>query len=60
MSEYLKISKYKVMKSAAGYYVGRTCTEATCTIPMPYDRATEYFQTKEEAEYVYRECFEPN
>lgn len=55
------ISEYKVMQSAAGYYVGRTCTEPDYPyIQMPYDRATGYFATKEEAEYVLREHFAPN
>lgn len=41
-----KISEYKVLKSNAGYYIGRTYGAWA----EPYDRATEYYRTYQEAE----------
>jgi hypothetical protein len=38
------ISELKVLKSAAGYYIGRTQDG------MPYSRKSMYFKTREEAE----------
>lgn len=43
----LRISDYEVMRSAAGYYVGRWCMEDD--IYEPYDRVSGYFRDKEEA-----------
>jgi len=37
------ISELQVLKSAAGYYIGRT------EDGMPYSRESMYFKTKEEA-----------
>jgi len=37
------ISELQVLKSAAGYYIGRTENG------MPYSRESMYFKTKEEA-----------
>lgn len=42
-----------VMKSAAGYYVGSICAEREddgYEMVMPYDRYSEYFNTKQAAE----------
>ena len=44
------ISELQVLKSAAGYYIGRT------EDGMPYSRESGYFRTYEEAE----ELFNPN
>ena len=44
-----QISEWRVMKSAAGYYVGREITEAEGDV-MPYDRQSEYFKHVHEAE----------
>ena len=44
------ISEYQVLKSAAGYYIGRTQDG------MPYDRISTYFKTAKEAE----ELLNPN
>jgi len=38
------ISELKVLRSAAGYYIGRTQDG------MPYSRVSTYFRTSEEAE----------
>lgn len=48
----LVISDLHVMKSAAGYYVGRACAEwmGDDWLPQPYCRDTEYFSTYENAE----------
>lgn len=44
-----EISELKVMKSAAGYYIGRSITEMG--FPMPYSReSVEYYATQEEAQ----------
>lgn len=46
-----KISEYKVLESAAGFYIGRTYHE-TPEDCEPYDRYehTPYFKTREEAQ----------
>lgn len=51
MAKVIEISDYKVMESAAGFYVGRSCLTAYDgdVIPEPYDRASDYFETQEEA-----------
>lgn len=42
------ISEPKVMRSAAGYYVGRSCTDDECPgLEIPYDRLSGYFPTHE-------------
>lgn len=62
------ISKFKVMRSNAGYYVGYGCweqeldpqtnpddvTDDMCV--LPYSRASEYFGTLSEAN-KYLDCF---
>lgn len=53
MSTTISISNYHVMKSAAGYYIGRTSVERTeegWEYPAPYDRVSGYYATEEEAE----------
>ncbi len=42
----MKISSVKVLRSAAGYYIGRTENG------MPYDRQSRYHKTKQEAEHT--------
>ena len=51
MAKVIDISDYKVMESAAGFYVGRSCLTAYDgdIIPEPYDRASDYFETHEAA-----------
>lgn len=46
------ISKYQVLRSNAGYYIGRTCISVynNVEIEEPYDRLTGYFKTREQAE----------
>ena len=51
----LIISNYKVMCSAAGYYVGRSAFDEDCgaDMEMPFDRLTHYFECAYEArEYL--------
>ena len=51
----LIISNYKVMQSAAGYYVGRSAYDEDCgkDMEMPFDRLTHYFEYAHEArEYL--------
>jgi len=46
------ISEYRIIKSAAGYYIGQGYREAKWTDGMyflPYDRYTGYYKTYEEA-----------
>lgn len=45
----MKVSEYQVLKSAAGYYIGRLCDEGD-GFWMPYDRDSGYFETKESAQ----------
>ena len=52
MSTTISISDYQVMKSAAGFYIGRSSIEKTddgLVVPCPYDRASGYYATEEEA-----------
>lgn len=51
MAKVIEISDYKVMESAAGFYVGRSCLTAYDgeIVSEPYDRASDYFETHEEA-----------
>lgn len=45
------VSALKVMQSAAGYYLGRSCTAPdTPYFNEPYSRESGYFRTKEAAE----------
>lgn len=48
--EKLRISDPLVMKSAAGYYVGLQYLEEEFQAWLPYDRLTDYYATKMEAE----------
>ncbi len=53
----LSIGDLTVMRSAAGYYIGSACYEFLDTEPyagewigpMPYDRQSDYFATREDA-----------
>ena len=44
------ISDFKVMRSAAGWYIGTTCIDPEFGCEFPNSRETGYFATKEEAE----------
>ena len=45
------ISHLKIMKSAAGYYIGRDCyAEDEPLLLMPFDRDSNYFKTAEAAQ----------
>ena len=45
-----QVSKLKVMKSAAGYYIGRSLTDENGT-QVPYNRVScGYYKTEREAE----------
>jgi len=51
------ISELKVMRSAAGWYIGRSSTEDDSTdfsmpLSMPYSRESGYYATEDEAEKV--------
>lgn len=69
----LKISNLMVLKSAAGYYIGRVCLETDKTsddylggMQEPYSRESEYYPTMTEANFnlnegfVVRDCVENN
>lgn len=43
-----QISELKVMKSAAGYYIGREMTDSD-GMGMPYDRHSDYFESQVDA-----------
>jgi hypothetical protein len=47
--EGLIISPYRVMQSAAGYYIGRHCTDPGDGHKEPYDRVSGYFLTEDAA-----------
>jgi hypothetical protein len=44
------VSELKVCRSAAGWYVGRECTDNDTGEVMPYSRLSEYYDTKDEAD----------
>lgn len=46
-----KISELMVLQTAAGFYIGRLYYESPDEA-QPYSRETQYFKTKEEAEYA--------
>lgn len=46
----MKISELKVMRSNAGYYIGRSCIEDGIPFEQPYSRESGYYPTKELAE----------
>ena len=59
------ISPPHVMKSNAGYYVGRTCYDEGCNATVPYDRITKYYTDKAEAVKILgkvkaKECLDDN
>ena len=48
----MAVSELKVMKSAGGYYLGRSETDADMPgLEMPYSRESGYFPTREAAEH---------
>ena len=44
------ISKLQVLKSNAGYYIGRTMIIEISNTNIPYSRESEYFESKDIAE----------
>jgi hypothetical protein len=46
----MDISELKVMRSAAGYYVGRSYWDIEIEYEGPYSRNSEYFDTEEQAQ----------
>ena len=56
------ISVLMVLRSAAGYYIGRVCTDLVEFYPdyiqEPYSRESGYFPTKEAAQKALDEGFE--
>ena len=52
-----KISDNKVMKSAAGFYVGREYFDEDCQCWLPYDRQSGYWKTRESAENKLKENY---
>jgi hypothetical protein len=43
MNEELKVSELEVLRSAAGYYIGRTYTDEYGNEGLPYSRESGYF-----------------
>ncbi len=53
LQKVISISKRQVMKSAEGWYVGKSCIAAFedgFNYPEPYSRESNYFETKEQAQ----------
>ena len=50
--EIKSVSDFKIMKSPAGYYIGKDCqvVYGDETITEPYDRFTDYYPTKKPLE----------
>ncbi|MHA2039148.1 MAG: hypothetical protein ACW98X_22200 [Promethearchaeota archaeon] len=49
MPEINQVSDFKVMKSNAGFYIGRTEYQFDIDAEFPYSRDSQYFNTKEQA-----------
>ena len=45
----MKVSEYKVMKSPAGYYVGKEYYDDDCKGWLPYSRNSDYYSSQKEA-----------
>ena len=57
------ISELKILRSAAGYYIGRTCKEDGLPFEEPYSRESGYYPTEKAAEndlhtFDVRDCVE--
>jgi len=52
------ISEIKVLKSNAGYYVGRELVDNETGWSHPYDRISDYFESREEADAWLRNLLE--
>ena len=50
MANINQISDFKVMKSNAGYYIGRSEFQADINLSFPYSRDSQYYPSKEIAE----------
>ena len=48
----IEVSEYKILRSNAGYYIGRTYYDEEIGFDLPYDRVGPYHKTREEAEKV--------
>ena len=46
----MKISEPQVLKSNAGYYIGRTCHDEEIGMDLPYERLSDYFSKRADAE----------
>ena len=47
----MKISELQVLKSGAGFYIGRTCEDPDYPgLQEPYSRESGYYRTREAAE----------
>ena len=59
-------SNLQVMRSAAGWYIGRTYFDLDCGCEFPYSRESGYYATEEEAQvalgsgFEVRNCVENN
>ena len=51
----MKVSALKVMRSNAGFYLGRTEYDEEFQVDLPYSRESGYYRNKEEAERELRE-----
>ena len=48
--EPMETSELKVMKSAAGYYLGRSYKDREVNVDLPYSRESDYFDTHDLAQ----------
>ena len=46
----MKISEPQVLKSNAGYYIGRTYHDEEIGADLPYERLSDYFSKRSDAE----------
>lgn len=63
-----RVSVLQVLRSAAGYYIGRTYLDAECDMAeFPYSRESGYYATHDQADaelsvmaFTVRDCVENN
>lgn len=59
MEKIIMVSESKILRSAAGYYIGRDCavSDGTYTWYEPYSRESGYFADEEQAEKMLALCW---
>jgi hypothetical protein len=51
----MQVTEIKVLKSNAGFYIGRECLDDDMSVYIPYDRLSGYYPTKDSANIALNE-----